>query len=580
MHDLVIPEGWTGIANNAFQDCYALNKVDFPASLVTIGEYAFYNCKNFEYVDLKKCTKVTEIQKYAFGLSNAATGTVGMGSKVLNLPPNVVNIREGAFLHHSALVLWIPKHVDRIEALAFQDYGGSNPMSDIFFTGTTAPSYVDKDAFTENTYSANGGTVNFADVSTDGTADRDVYKAGTSGYCTIMHFPEGCDAQYIDMTRVYDSRGRKEKGATPSGEGTTQNLSYVPDGYELYKTAKGSYPSYTPIHGGYPDKTLGEELVWPSEGQMQGAYRMAREGYHWDGTPMNAVEQNKIGLYKFVLGWGDCPSDEIKGYENDKWYTICLPYDMSVDQVKATFGSQTQVCRINNVERVESGVDMGIQLYFQRSVMSATGGYDSAVGKNKNATSGIVAYYPYMIKPSGNDATNNSYNDADGTLVRTFPEYQENYYAGAIHRDEMTVGGKTYTFVGTHSKTNLQQYSYFLGRQTTTGTHRFFFYTGTTDQGADRWKAFTAVVQAGDGEDDFNKFFSKGTATGGSIVKMESWFGDDAEDAPTAVEDVDARAPKTAGNKVFTLSGRYAGTSLDGLPKGIYVVGGKKYIVR
>ena len=39
-----------------------------------------------------------------------------------------------------------------------------------------------------------------------------------------------------------------------------------------------------------------------------------------------------------------------------------------------------------------------------------------------------------------------------------------------------------------------------------------------------------------------------------------------------------AAGPRAAG--VYTISGQYAGDSAEGLPKGVYIVGGKKVIVK
>jgi hypothetical protein len=48
----------------------------------------------------------------------------------------------------------------------------------------------------------------------------------------------------------------------------------------------------------------------------------------------------------------------------------------------------------------------------------------------------------------------------------------------------------------------------------------------------------------------------------------------------TGITNVIAAGDETAGHRVYTLSGNCVGTSLTGLPKGIYIQGGKKFIVR
>ena len=617
LHDLVITEGWTGLSNNAFRDCYNLNDVYFPATLETIGEYAFYNCKNLEYVDLKRCTEVEEIQKYAFGLANAPTGDVGMGSKVLNLPPNVKYIREGAFYHHSQKVLWIPKYVEVIESKAFEDYGGNTPMSDVFFTGMTAPRIVAADAFSSNSQQAGNGDADFSKLSDTGEADRDVYTRKENGvfygYCTVLHYPAGSNnnMEYWDKEDAYEAEAtiggslvkrtmRPDVGEDGHASGKTQGApgeyEYIPAGWELYKNAKGQYPGYQRCYLGYPDKTLGYEKVWPTEAHIQGAFEMANAGYLWNGSKMTTEQEAKKGLYRFVIASDDTPSDEIKNYNNDLWYTICLPYDMSVDQIKATFGANVQVCRLSGITRdvPESG-DRTIKLSFRRSVMDVNGGgygtttaYTPIENEEYGTTdSGIKAYYPYMIKPGGE--TTNPTKTEGGVFIRTFPDYQQCYKPGAIRSDKITVASRnpqsetinyTYAFVGTHSKAPLMQYSYYLGKSSTTGKHQYFFYSGATatEKSQYKWNPFTALVRPSGGADDKSQFFPAASAPQGA--RMISLFGDDEEDEPTGIKDVDVDVKNSADGKVFSLNGQYVGTSLDNLPKGIYLVNGKKYMVR
>ena len=50
VHELVIPEGVTGIGEYAFPECKGLTGVTFPSTLETIGQYAFSGCSSLESV--------------------------------------------------------------------------------------------------------------------------------------------------------------------------------------------------------------------------------------------------------------------------------------------------------------------------------------------------------------------------------------------------------------------------------------------------------------------------------------------------------------------------------------------------
>lgn len=61
--DLVIPDGVVEVSNEAFAYRKNLQKIDFPSSLLKIGERVFKNCKALKVIDLKK-TKINKLDKY------------------------------------------------------------------------------------------------------------------------------------------------------------------------------------------------------------------------------------------------------------------------------------------------------------------------------------------------------------------------------------------------------------------------------------------------------------------------------------------------------------------------------------
>lgn len=66
----------------------------------------------------------------------------------------------------------------------------------------------------------------------------------------------------------------------------------------------------------------------------------------------------------------------------DKWTTVCLPFDMSGDEIKEKFGEDTKLEEVESVSY--DGTTLNIKL--------------------KEATDGIVTGYPYFIKPSAGNS--------------------------------------------------------------------------------------------------------------------------------------------------------------------------------
>ncbi|MCM1152145.1 MAG: leucine-rich repeat domain-containing protein [Muribaculum sp.] len=89
INSITIPSSVTSIGNYAFYDCKNLSEVALPARLSTIGKGAFGNCPSIKVIDLSE-TAVTEIPDGCFAGCSAL-------EKVI-LPPNIKKIGREAFL--------------------------------------------------------------------------------------------------------------------------------------------------------------------------------------------------------------------------------------------------------------------------------------------------------------------------------------------------------------------------------------------------------------------------------------------------------------------------------------------------
>lgn len=71
-----------------------------------------------------------------------------------------------------------------------------------------------------------------------------------------------------------------------------------------------------------------------------------------------------------------------------------------------------------------------------------------------------------------------------------------------------------------------------------------------------------------------------GKSSGGGQIDVSSIVVYTVDDTSTGISGITTAAGKTADQRVYTLSGSCVGTSLAGLSKGVYIQGGRKYIVR
>ena len=167
-----------------------------------------------------------------------------------------------------------------------------------------------------------------------------------------------------------------------------------------------------------------------------------------------------------------------------------------------------------------------------------------------------------------------------------------------------------YSFVGSWYKSFMPQYSYFLGWNSTKKCAQFYYKTELSDfeknnmtwanesgiiipvpaskyvdgvlsykitpasaRNAAQWKITDLV-------DD--SYVAQGSSQGAKVLSMQFDAPDVYDDETTgiSISDNTKRPIETQGVNVYTLDGQYVGNSLRSLAKGIYIVNGKKYVVK
>lgn len=263
-----------------------------------------------------------------------------------------------------------------------------------------------------------------------------------------------------------------------------------------------------------------------------------------DGTP-SGINHNPTGNdhYEYPVTYN------IRRYFNvGKWESLILPCTLTGDQVKQTFGGEK-----------------GVQLSAFKEV-KGTCVYFKAVDLDKE---GIVAGQPYIIKV-GKDA------DIESKKEYTFP----------WGNNTVKVKGPIYQVKGVVPPT-------FEGDGVTTGVktfddykvqfHGFYYDRGVAPAGA-------YVVNNGNMyhlSSDWNSFVGTSwyvTITDAKGIPAKLSFSFDGDSSTTAIENVTRQedAAVQADGFVYNLSGQRVGTrnNMSNLSSGIYVVAGKKFVVK
>lgn len=467
--------------------------------------------------------------------------------KHITLPNSLESIGEEAFVEcHNLKTIAFPAGLKTIGDKAFNN----TKLMDVYFLGKEAP-IVGNDAFDAGTYKGNGGfaPTNYSDEHPigdvkNGYAERRNYINGANTF-GLLHLRADLTneqrAKYTDITRDY----KVEKDET----------NFYKAFYDLY---------------------YGEMKIWPGRVSYEKTFNDAVAGKLWNGT--TTYDKDKyMGLHKFTITVSNVYNDDTEkwkfGKKGQQWWTICVPFNMTKAQVTAVFGANTEVCKMNEVVRNKE--KRRITLKFKDDQYKNAASDDAIV---------IKAHEAYMIFPTASptlDLTFEGYQLEEGSPIPTIISATEE---GSVTEN----GGYTYRFIGNYLSTwnanenngvgkpiYMPQYTYFLGAKG--GKHVFFYQTGITG----KWNPFSATVQVFKGQTNFGIDDSFVTESG---AKTASFFGTEDDSHTTGIEDVTIEAGNNpATSVVYTLDGRIAGRgqqALNGLKSGIYIVNGKKIVVR
>lgn len=317
IQNVVIPEGYERLGNEAFYGCSHVKNFTFPKSLQVIGDRSFYYCNDLRKIEFNE--GLENIGKEAFMGNSLVSVKFPSTLRIINdaafatasKDPHITNIKLNAglkYIGNSAFalendesegVLEIPASVRYIGPFAFN----FRQYQDVYFYGETAPlmplglSSYKKDwgegtGFSEHTLDGNSGFQPLAksglgdDINT-GYANRENYKNGKAYFC-IMHYPKSLSdkdrSTYTDIKRQYKTDPDKNQFHKDDVDGPDGTKGADIVGQEQGEIMFGHCTAGKRVNWGYQDTYLGEQYIWPSQAQFTRAYATASNGLCWDGV--------------------------------------------------------------------------------------------------------------------------------------------------------------------------------------------------------------------------------------------------------------------------------------------------------
>lgn len=612
----------TYIGKQAFMRT-ALTSITFPENLDKIDDAAFSGLK---IANLVFNEKLRFIGNSAFALDAEQT------EKVLMIPASVKYVGPFAF------------NFRQYQDVYFQGTKaplmptGSSVTNSDWGTGTAFSAHT---LMGNSGFNSGPGDLR-DDAKGEGFANRENYKNNGVYFC-IMHYPSSTtdeDAKdFTDTTRKYETcpeGGTWDYANTPlevGKEGANPEFSKGL-GTATYIGSKVDY--------GYQDTYLGRQYIWPSQSQWNRSYIVNSYGYEWDGVTKyrsnltaedyaTLVEAGFVvgegegqytedalrkiahmGTRQFVLVNGDSkatPEYKIT-MKPGQWWTLCVPFNMTKKQVLDTFGADTQLCLFTSVSRtIDVDHKNHIVLRFTQDVLNhstmnpdgskmkdAEGKWSDAIPTLKDQVKDddivLWAHESYMVKPY-----NGEQSDQDAVfVVKNYKAIEGNPLptvvksTTAVQSRQVSDPTKEYRFVGNYlgneeakaAKVTIPQYSYVYAKTKSDPVYKFRFYTGNTST----WKPNKSLVQTNErngGVDDYNNFFGiDNTSSLPASSKQASVFGGENFGETTGIEDVTIIAGTDTLTPVFNLEGKMVSSNGDaaGLPAGIYVKNGQKFMVK
>lgn len=351
-----------------------------------------------------------------------------------------------------------------------------------------------------------------------------------------------------------------------------------------------------------------------------------------EGSTESILEQNDtwIGWHQFVLvgAYDYFKPDDKKWHfstSDNNWWTICLPFNMTAKQIEDTWGEGTKLCTLTGVTRD-----------YTKNLICLEFGKDLVQEAKNSANTGDVLKWrmPYMIKPAktftsedGKAYTGPTYTLSDEqyeTLqeaTKKITDEEGKHPRPQTHGDPccITVQAKDengnllnttagtpymYTFLGSYTKQYIPTYAYFLAwceDPTSTNSWVNYFYQ-TEKPTIKNWNAYTSIVGHFNVEEATWTIPDKEAGKWAFSCSSDTEQRDAHEDAlPNPSGDTKVKLAFDEGNAtaighmtangsiqsvenatVYNLNGQVVAHNgnIEGLPKGVYIIAGKKFIVK
>ncbi len=607
LKSIVIPEGVETIEEHAFLSCPLLEYVHIPSSIDCVKTEAFKDCTKLYYLDFAQGIRSLNFEENVF---NGCTGL-----KHISLPEGLEKLGNNTFLNCTALrsirlpstlktigdkAFWgciklisiiIPENVETIGQSAFPEQ-----LKDVYLMAKDI-AHLPKiwtagaEGASEST-GVEGSTFDAVNL-INNNSDNAHGRAALSG----MTWEEACLDYYFAIP--YHDPDDPNIGAGMAAlhypadfkadEIESAFKISISDNYG-YETSDGvKVPSNN--HGYYNGQGYDDYIPGQSMSKYSDYGRRICAAEPDNNEDIKKTFLSKTGWRQFALIKANSAENELEKKYKEVWYTMCFPFNLDDEQLTEAFGAGFNICEFSGVTAEEINGEKTIILHFTGSTTDHDTGYLAD------------AFHPYMIHPNYKATNKTMEYTALFRGFKTIPvdddTHNTQYHSVTKtvtdkNGQEFSVNGVTgnYTFIGNvEENKNVEEAkkipygAYFLG---TAANATYPRYWRVTKENHNVWSQYAAIVIA---DELFERAYFNIPNDVVAWVKgfdfvMDGLESPDGEalSIENIVEDAKTKnLPVEYMNIVYDMDGqmiRKGDAELGDLPSGIYIVNGKKYLVK
>ena len=284
-----------------------------------------------------------------------------------------------------------------------------------------------------------------------------------------------------------------------------------------------------------------------------------------------------------------------KTFKQNSWNSFVLPVDLTVKQLRDAFGGTVRLAKLDNLTDTE--------LQFETVTLDGKADKDIA----------LVAYQPYIIFPS---KTMEDHNNSPYTATIAKNGSTDNPYKVTIQAQRFEIPNVTFATNANNENdlSNMDEYwttklTHNVGSITAYGTFvRTFDEEATQDKTTGKWSFSSSKGTIRQGYDDLvgsyffdygNVYYTENPDKVRGLRGFSCWFKPNTNNGTKPAVYLDGVKQETeltsigelivgpeAANRygkndgVYNLQGQRVGNTTEGLPSGIYIVNGHKFVVR